>query len=61
MTITRSTIEHSVLLENSRIVDVRLESSLIGRRVKVHPVDARHGAVSMLVGDDSVVELAKNE
>jgi len=59
--ITRSTIENSVLLENSRIVDVRLEASLIGRRVKVHPVPARQGAVSMLVGDDSVVELSKNE
>jgi glucose-1-phosphate thymidylyltransferase len=60
VSITRSNVENSVLLEKSHIVDVnRLESSLIGRRVTVHPGTARQGAVSLLVGDDCVVELSQ--
>ncbi len=59
--VTRSNVENSVLLEKSRIVDVsRLEASLIGRRVTVHPGTARQGAISLLVGDDSVIELAQH-
>jgi glucose-1-phosphate thymidylyltransferase len=58
--IIRSNVENSVLLEKSRIVDVRLEASLIGRRVTAHPVPARQGAVSLLVGDDCVVELSND-
>jgi glucose-1-phosphate thymidylyltransferase len=59
--VLRSSVEHSVLMENSRIIDTRrLEDSLIGRRVVVHPGAARTGALSLMVGDDSVVELAKD-
>jgi glucose-1-phosphate thymidylyltransferase len=58
--IIRSNIENSVLLEKSRIVDVRLEASLIGRRVTAHPAPARQSAVSLLVGDDCVVELSND-
>lgn len=54
--IERSVIEHSVLLERSRIKGVdRLEDSLIGRNACV----ARNGqrqAYRLLLGDDSVVE-----
>jgi glucose-1-phosphate thymidylyltransferase len=54
--IERSVIEHSVLLEGSRIVGVdRLEDSLIGRNACI----ARNGqrqAYRLLIGDDSVVE-----
>src|SRR5262249_10869216 len=58
-TIERSFVDHSVVLEQSRIVDIqRLEDSLIGRRVLVHPGETRHGALSLLVGDDCRVELA---
>ena len=61
VTITRSNVENSVLLEKSRIIDVSgLEASLIGRRVTVHPGKVRHGAVSLLVGDDCVVELSQD-
>src|SRR5262249_25629146 len=61
VTITRSSVEHSVIMENSRVVDTRrLEDSLIGKRVVVHPGAARQGALSLMVGDDSVVELAKD-
>jgi glucose-1-phosphate thymidylyltransferase len=59
--ITRSNVEHSVIMESSRIIDVRrLEDSLIGKRVTVHPGRARQGALSLMVGDDSVIELSKD-
>jgi glucose-1-phosphate thymidylyltransferase len=53
-------VEHSVLMEDCQIRDIaRLEDSLVGRRVVVHPGTTRAGALSLLVGDDCVVELAK--
>ena len=56
--IERSGIDHSVILEGSRITDIaRLEDSLIGRRVVVHPGSARDGALGLLVGDDCKIEL----
>jgi glucose-1-phosphate thymidylyltransferase len=59
--VTRSNVEHSVLMENSAIIDVhRLEDSLIGKRVLVHPGMARRGALSLMVGDDCVIELSKD-
>lgn len=58
--IERSTVDHSVIMGGSRIVDIpRLEDSLIGKRVTVHPGTTRHGALSLMVGDDCVVELSK--
>jgi len=55
--VERSTIDHSVIMEGARISDIaRLEDSLIGRRVVVRPVAQRHGALSLMVGDDCVVE-----
>jgi hypothetical protein len=38
----------------------RLEDSLIGKRVLVHPGRARQGALSLMVGDDCVIELSKD-
>jgi len=59
--IMRSNVQHSVVMEKSRIVDIRrLEDSIIGRRVVVHPGEARMGALSLMVGDDCVIELAKD-
>jgi glucose-1-phosphate thymidylyltransferase len=56
--IVRSTVEHSVILQDSEIVDIRrLEDSLIGKRVRVHPRPPRLEALSLMVGDDCVVEL----
>lgn len=58
--IERSGVEHSVLMEGARVQDIdRLEDSLVGRRVVVHPGKSRPGAISLLVGDDCVVELAR--
>jgi glucose-1-phosphate thymidylyltransferase len=53
-------IDHSVVMEGSCIEHVdRLEDSLIGRRVVVHPGKTRVGALSLLVGDDCRIELAR--
>jgi glucose-1-phosphate thymidylyltransferase len=59
--IVRSGVDHSVLLEGARVSDIdRLEDSLVGRRVVVHPGATRPGAISLLVGDDCVVELSRS-
>ncbi|HKQ69978.1 MAG TPA: glucose-1-phosphate thymidylyltransferase [Polyangiaceae bacterium] len=61
VTIHRSNVEHCVLMENSHIADVRrLEDSLIGKRVVVEPGAVRRGALSLMVGDDCVIELSKD-
>jgi glucose-1-phosphate thymidylyltransferase len=54
-----SEVEHSVLLEHSRVVAVpRLTDSLIGRHVEVLRSGATPVATRLLVGDHSRVELA---
>ncbi len=59
--VERSGVEHSVLLEGARITDTpRLEDSLIGRRVQVSPGRVARGAISLLVGDDSRIEVSRN-
>lgn len=52
-------IEHSILLERSRIedLDARVESSLIGRDVVISRTDAKPRAYRFLVGDSSVIGL----
>ena len=58
--VERSGVDHSVILEGSSIRGIeRLEDSLIGRRVKVHPGDGRTASLSLLVGDDCLIELAR--
>jgi glucose-1-phosphate thymidylyltransferase len=58
--IVRSDVEHCVIMENSSIIDIsRLLDSLIGKRVVVSPGTSRHGALSLMVGDDCVVEMSK--
>lgn len=59
--VIRSTVDHSVVMEGSRIEDIpRLEDSLIGRRVSVRPGASRHGALTLMVGDDCVIELSRD-
>ncbi len=59
--IEHATVEHSVIMSGSRIVDIpRLEDSLIGKNVVVRPGASRHGALALMVGDDCVVELSKH-
>jgi glucose-1-phosphate thymidylyltransferase len=56
--IVDSDLEHSVVLERSRIIGVtRLTDSLIGRDVEVLRSHARPAATRMMLGDDSRVEL----
>ena len=56
--IVDSDLEHSVVLERSRIIGVtRLTDSLIGRDVEVVRSHVRPAATRMMLGDDSRVEL----
>jgi glucose-1-phosphate thymidylyltransferase len=57
--ITDSEVEHSVVLEESRIVGVpRLIDSLIGRNAEVIRGEVRPKATRLMLGDHSRVELA---
>ncbi len=54
-----SEIEHSIILENSRIVEVRgrIESSLIGKNVVIEKHSQLPKAYKFMIGDNSRVEL----
>ena len=57
--IEHSTVEHSVIMPGSSIINIaRLEDSLVGKRVVVRPGASRHGSLSLMVGDDCVIELS---
>jgi glucose-1-phosphate thymidylyltransferase len=57
-----SEIEHSVMLDNSRIVDVdqRIEDSLIGRNVEITRSPLKPRAYKLMLGDHSKVGLIGN-
>jgi glucose-1-phosphate thymidylyltransferase len=58
VTVFSSSIEHSVILENSRIEGIeRLEDSLIGRDAKIRHDNSRHRALRLMISDDSEVEV----
>jgi len=54
-----SEVEHSIILEDSRIVDVggRIESSLVGKNVVIEKHSRRPRAYKFMVGDYSRIEL----
>lgn len=56
-TITDSEVEHSIILENSQILDIegRIEDSLIGRNVVVEKSPIKPKAYKLLLGDNSRV------
>ena len=57
--VLHSEIEHTVVLERSRIEGVpRIVDSLIGRDVEVYRTGQRPRAVRLMLGDDSQVDLA---
>lgn len=58
--IRNSEIEHSIVLEQSRIIDVggKIEDSLIGKNVLVARSRTRPTAFKFMLGDQSMVELA---
>ena len=55
-----SEIEHSIVLEDSRILDVggRIEGSLVGKNVVIEKHSAKPRAYRFMVGDYSRIELA---
>ena len=56
--VVRSEVEHSVVLEQSSIVDIpRLEDSLIGKQVSVTRSARRPRANRLMLGDHSLVDL----
>jgi glucose-1-phosphate thymidylyltransferase len=56
--IVRSEIEHSIVLAESRIVDInRVEDSLIGKQVEVTRSRSRPQAHRLMLGDHSKVDL----
>ncbi len=56
--IVRSSIEHSIVLEQSRIVDIaRIEDSLIGKQVEVSCSQSKPAAHRLVLGDHSRVDL----
>jgi glucose-1-phosphate thymidylyltransferase len=58
--ITHSEIDHSVILEGSRITDAgdRIVDSLIGRHASVFRSGQRPKATRLMLGDDSLVDLS---
>jgi len=56
--IVRSEVEHSVLLERSRIIDVpRLQDSLIGREAVVTRSASRPRALRLMIGDHCQIDV----
>lgn len=57
--VQNSEIEHSIILDHSRITDIggRLEDSLIGKSVEVFRSDAKPKAYRLMLGDSSQVGL----
>jgi glucose-1-phosphate thymidylyltransferase len=58
VSIIRSSVEHSVIMDESELRNIeRLEESLVGRRVKITENRKTHKALRLMLGDDSVVEV----
>jgi glucose-1-phosphate thymidylyltransferase len=57
--VRRAEVEHSILLEQSRVedLDARVESSLIGRDATVRRGNSKPRAYRFMVGDHSAIEL----
>jgi glucose-1-phosphate thymidylyltransferase len=58
--IEKSTVDHSVIMEGCVIHNIaRLENSVLGRRVHVRPTSTNHDTISLMVGDDCLIEVKK--
>jgi glucose-1-phosphate thymidylyltransferase len=57
--VRRAEVEHSILLEDSRIedIDARVESSLVGRGVTIARTSEKPRAYRFMVGDSSSIGL----
>ena len=56
-TIRNAEIEHSIIMENCRVIDIRsrIEDSLIGRNVEINHADTKPKAYKMMLADFSSV------
>jgi glucose-1-phosphate thymidylyltransferase len=58
VSIIKSSVEHSVIMDHSELRNIeRLDESLVGRRVKITENRKTHKALRLMLGDDSVVEV----
>jgi len=58
VSIIKSSVEHSVIMDHSELRNIeRLEESLVGRRVRITENRTTHKALRLMLGDDSVVEV----
>jgi glucose-1-phosphate thymidylyltransferase len=59
VTVRHSEVEHSILLEGSRITDVggRIESSLIGKNAAIYRTQGKPRSFTFMLGDRSEVGL----
>ena len=59
VTISGAEVEHSILLEGSRVVDLdaRLEASMLGRNVSLVRGDSMPRTLRMIVGDNSAIHV----
>ena len=56
--VVNSEIEHSVVMERSRVIDIpRLEDSLIGREAEVRRTQVRPRALRLMVGDHCQIDV----
>jgi len=57
--VERSEVEHSILLEGSRVVDLpaRMEASLLGRNVSLQSADGLPKTLRMIVGDNAEITI----
>ena len=58
VSVIKSSVEHSVIMDDSELRDIeRLEESLVGRNVRIFRNRKIHKALRLMIGDDSVVEI----
>ncbi|NEP18768.1 MAG: glucose-1-phosphate thymidylyltransferase [Leptolyngbya sp. SIO4C1] len=59
VSLVNADIEHSVVLESAKIVDIhqRIVDSVIGQRAQIKPAHPRPKALRLMVGDDSQIDL----
>jgi glucose-1-phosphate thymidylyltransferase len=56
--IVNSEIEHSVVMDHSRVLDIpRLEDSLIGREAVVQRTNMRPRALRLMIGDHCQIDV----
>ena len=59
VSLDKTDIEHSVILEGAKIIDIqqRIVDSVIGQRAHISPAQLRPKTLRLMVGDDSQIEL----